>query len=146
MNNTTNGFYIHICSSQSDDAFPDNTTNSFRIALPKNIILLPEGHWYVALINAQLPQVLQGFKTDFVRIELYQCQTSIDCNNVRPTLYKALEIDLTRGQHLSPNPLRYIELLTGDLHTLQFNLTDSSDKPVSFAEGALYCTLHFQRL
>ena len=142
MNNMSLGFYIDLCSTQSDNAFPDNTNSSFRISLPKNISLFPEEGWCVALVDMKLPQLANDYKTDFIRIEMLECQTSVDCTQIRPTLFKAYNFETDRGQHICPNPLRYVGLMSSKLNILHFNLTGSSGAAISFAPGSVYCTLH----
>jgi hypothetical protein len=125
-------FYMFLSSLDSNDLYPDNTSNSFKVNLRKNLKL--EGSWSVGLIrfkcNFETPPVAAHIECDI-------CQESYVFNTYRPVLnviYPKFK------RYIEPfYEVAYVPIITNTFGKLKISIRGGE------CVGPVFCVLHFKK-
>ena len=139
-----NEFYIHVCSKDSKDIYPQNTPADFQVQLPERLRF--HGTWECALAEIEYifpsPPITETMTTS-LWVNTNVCNVSIVGNTKSPILRR---VPLMQGTYdASFQLLHYypVNMMSFDVIHLYIN-TDDGER-ASFLHGTLKATLHFRR-
>ena len=134
--------YIYISSDQSGSNFQGNSPGSFRVKLPRQLQLTPQGSWNVAILDINLPKPPADYKPAYLTINSSMCQPSFVNGTQAPVLHKIYYSQFKNGKPLTFDNPRYVPVITDSLDIIEIYLTDSNGALPTFEKGHSACTLH----
>lgn len=139
--------YLYLSSNSSADVFPENVANSFRVKLPKTLVLNGRDcNWSMALIDVDMPKLPSGYKPKFITFESRTCASAIYKSDLRPVLQRLYYSQIRRGTPVIIDNPRYVQVNTKSIDVIDLYLLDDQGASVSFTPGQLTCTLHLLRV
>ena len=135
--------YIYLVSNGSKTFFPENKESSFRIKMPRPLIL--EGAWEIGLIQLTLPAFTNTYTAEYVDITTSSCNQSISNDTEKQILNRIFLAEIPETKTMRFQNPHYISVNTSHIYVLDINLYDDEGKRPSFARGQSYCTLHLRK-
>jgi hypothetical protein len=136
--------YLYVSSDQSDSFYHGNSPTAFRIKLPRRIDLNPSKKWTIAILDIELPQLLDSYKPRYITVNTNVCQPSFSNSSQAPILQRLYYNQLKKKGACIFDHLRYIPVTADSLDSLSIYLTDDQGGEPSFKSGHSYCTLHIE--
>ena len=137
--------YLYLNSSSHKRLFPSNIASNFTVKTPKVLDVSPSGGCSIALLDIELPEFADNYKTKYISVYCSLCQPSLHGAELRPVLTRLYFNDVKHGGPFRFDTPRYIPLNTGSLNYFNIFILDDKDLPPSFNVRELLCTLHITK-
>ena len=135
--------YVYLVSDGSKAFFPENKVSSFRIKMPRPLIL--EGTWEIGLIQLTLPSFDSSYTAQYIDVVTSLCNQSISNETEKQILNRIFPSEIAKNKIIRFQNPNYISVNASHIYVVDINLYDEQGKRPSFARGQCYCTLHLRK-
>lgn len=137
--------FLHISSDQCQDLFPENSSSSFKVKLPRTLYFPKNECWFISLVDIKVPRLKDSPSPPYVLVSTPLCDPSIVGQQLIPVLYRFYESQISRGKCAVPANERQLAVTTDQLSVIEVHITNPSGQNVSFRPGKSYLTLRLTR-